>query len=78
MELQLAKTSLNAKPKKISLEKIEESLGKEQFFYFARENEHKDLIALQEYFEEKGHSVYMKEVRYGLGDLDYIYEVHIL
>ncbi len=78
MELLLAKPSLNAKAKKIKLEQIEDALKKERFFYFARENEHKDLLALQEYFEEKGYNVYMKEVKYGLGDLDYIYEVHIL
>lgn len=78
MELQLAKVSHSTKAKKIDLAKIEASLDKERFFYFAKENEHKDLIALQEYFEERGFSVYMKEVKYGLGDVDYIYEVHIL
>jgi len=78
MELKLAKTSVNAKAKKIKIEDIEKKLDKERFFYFDRENEHKDLIALQEHFEEKGYNVYMKEAKYGLGDLDYIYEVHIL
>ncbi len=78
MELQLAKKSLNAKAKKAKLEDIEAMLNKERFFYFARENEHKNLIALQEHFEERGFNVYMKEAKFGLGDLDYIYEVHIL
>jgi len=78
MELLLAKASVNAKAKKIKLEQIEDSLKKERFFYFARENEHKDLIALQEHFEAQSYNVYIKEVKYGLGDLDYIYEVHIL
>lgn len=78
MELKVARTLLEAKPKTITLEKIEQNLDKQRFYYFDRENEHKDLLALQEYFEEKGFSVHLKEVRYGLGDLDYIYELHIV
>jgi hypothetical protein len=78
MELKQAQTSLTAKPKKIKIEDIEKALKKERFFYLARENEHKDLIALQEHFEEQGFNVYIKEVKYGLGELDYIYEAHIL
>ncbi len=78
MELKLAKTTLTSKPKKITVEDIEKKLDKERFFYLDRENEHKDLNAFIEHFENKGYSVYMKEAKYGLGDLDYIYEVHIL
>ncbi len=78
MELKLAKSSVNAKVKKISLSQIEEKLDKQKFYYFARENEHKDLNALLEYFEDKGYTVYMREVKYGLGDGDFIYEVHII
>ena len=78
MELKLAKMSAATKTKKITLEQIEAHLSKEQFFYFDRENEHKDLLALKEHFEEKGHSVFLKEAKYGLSDLDYIYELHIL
>ena len=78
MELILAKKSMTSKAKKITLDKIEENLEQQQFYYFDRENEHKNLIALKEYFEEKGKSVFLREAKYGLGDLDYIYEVHIL
>jgi len=78
MELKLAKLTPTSKPKKITLEQIENKLDKERFFYFDRENEHKDLNALIEHFENEGYSVYMKEAKYGLGELDYIYEVHIL
>jgi len=78
MELKLAKTTPTSKVKKVTLEQIEDKLEKENFFYFDRENEHKDLNSLIEHFEEKGYSVYMKEAKYGLGELDYIYEVHIL
>ena len=80
MELKLARTELKAKPKKISIEKIEEEVKKEgnKIFYFDRENSHKDLMNLVDYFEERGYSVYFREVRYGLDENDYIYEVHIL
>jgi len=78
MEFKLAKPSVNAKSKKITLEQLEDKLNKESFFYLDRDNEHKDLNALLEHFEQKGHSVYMKEAKYGLGELDYIYELHII
>ncbi len=78
MELKLARTTLNAKPKTVTIEDIEKKLDKQRFFYFDRENEHKNIIAFTEYFEEKGFSVHLKEVKYGLADLDYIYEAHIL
>ena len=80
MELKLARTQLDAKPKTISLEKIEAAFAKDrqQIFYFDRENSRKQLIALVEFFEEKGLSVYHRTVRYGLDENDYMYEVHIL
>ena len=31
-----------------------------------------------EHFEEKGYSVYMREVKYGLDENEFIYEVHII
>ncbi|MDD3462236.1 MAG: HP0268 family nuclease [Sulfurospirillaceae bacterium] len=80
MELKLARTEINGKPKMIALEKIVETLEKDgqKIIYFDKENSHKDLVALVEYFENKGLSVYLREVKYGLGETDYMYEVHIL
>ena len=78
MKLKLARTSITTKPKTIELSKIEEDLEKKSIFYFDKENSHKDLKALIEYFEDKEYSVYMREVKYGLNDDDYIYEVHIV
>jgi len=80
MDLKLARTDLNAKPKKIDLAKIEEKVSKEDsvIFYFDRENSHKDLLALQDHFEAEGKSFYMSEVKYGLSDNDYMYQVHIM
>ncbi|QCD52050.1 HP0268 family nuclease [Campylobacter sp. RM16192] len=80
MELKLARNEIDAKPKTISIDKIEAAVNKDgqKIFYFDKENSHKQLIALIEYFEEKGLSVYHRTVKYGLDENDYMYEVHIL
>ena len=78
MKLKLARASLSAKPKLIELSKIEEDLEKKSIFYFDKENSHKELKSLIEYFEDKGFSVYMREVKFGLNDDEFIYEVHIV
>jgi hypothetical protein len=78
MKLKLARTTLKAKPKTIELTKLEEELPGKSIFYFDKENSHKELKELIEYFEQKGYSVYMREVKYGLDENEYIYEVHII
>ena len=78
MKLKLARASLSAKPKLIELSKLEEDLEKRSIFYLDKENSHKELKSLIEYFEEKGFSVYMREVKFGLNDDEFIYEVHIV
>ncbi len=78
MKLKLARTTLRAKPKMIDLNKIEDELANKSIFYFDKDNSHKDMIALIEHFEDKDYSVYMREVKYGLDDNEYIYEVHIV
>ena len=80
MDLKLARTLINEKPKTITLAKIEDAVKKEgqKFFYFDKENSHKQLISLVEYFEKKGLSVYYRTIKYGLDEADYMYEVHIL
>jgi len=80
MDLKFARTDLDAKPKKVDLAKIEAAVAKDDsiIFYFDRENSHKGLLALQDHFEEQGKSFYMSEVKYGLSDNDYMYQVHIM
>lgn len=80
MDLKFARTDVSAKPKKAELSKIEAAVEKESsvIFYFDRENSHKDLLELQDYFEAKGKSFYMSEVKYGLADSEYMYQVHII
>ncbi len=78
MEILLARATLNSKPKKIKIEDLEKKAQKERFFYLDRENEHKTLNELIEYFEERGFNIHLKEVKYALGELDFIYELHLV
>ncbi len=80
MELKLARAELNGKAKSTKIDKLVEQVEKEKqkIFYFDKDNSHKDLVELVEFFEEKDYNVYFREVRYGLDEKDYMYEVHIL
>ena len=79
MELKFARTDIDSKPKKADLAKIESVEKVESLiFYFDIENSHKDLLELQDHFEAKGKSFYMSEVKYGLSDNEYMYQVHII
>lgn len=80
MELKLARTEIDKKPKSIKLNKIEEEISKTDsiIYYFDRDNSHKDLLTLQDHIEAMGKSFYMREVKYGLSDNEYMYEVHII
>lgn len=80
MELLFARNELTEKPKKVQLDKIKEELQKsgEKIFYFDRDNSHKDMMALVDALEDEGFNVYFREVKYGLADEEYMYEVHAL
>jgi len=80
MELLYARNELTEKPKKVQLDKVKEELNKdgEKIFYFDRDNSHKDMMALVDALEDEGYNVYFREVKYGLADEEYMYEVHAL
>lgn len=78
MKLKLARASIESKPKVIEIDKIEEDLEKKSIFYFDKDNSHKELKAMIGHFEDKEFSVYMREVKFGLDDDQYLYEVHIV
>jgi hypothetical protein len=80
MKLKLAKQHTDGESKAITVKEIETMLKEKEsiILYFDQENAHKDLVSLVEKFEDKDYSVYLKEVKYGLDENDYIYEVHIL
>ncbi len=80
MKLKLAKNSKNDESKSLSLGEISDIVASEgqKIFYFDQDNSHKNLVSLVEHFEEKGLSVYLKEIKFGLDESEYMYEVHIL
>lgn len=80
MELKIARSEISGKGKPVKLEKLIEEVKKEEnkIFYFDKSNSHKDLMEAVQKFEEEGYAVYFNEIRYGLDDDDYMYQVHIL
>ncbi|TQV63996.1 MAG: hypothetical protein FNT15_01990 [Sulfurovum sp.] len=78
MKLKLARTAIGNKPKIIEIEKLEEDLEKRSIFYFDKDNSDKDIKGLIEYFTQKEFSVYAREIKFGLNQEDYLYEVHIV
>jgi len=78
MKLKLARTTLESKPKAIELTQIEASLDTQSIYYFDKDNSHKDIMAMMEYFEEQGCNVYMREIKYSMDEGEFLYEVHIL
>ena len=80
MQLKLARTELASKPKSVKIEDLQAQVEKsgQKIFYLDRENSQKDLVALVDFYDTKGFSVYQRIVRYGLNENEYMYEVHIL
>jgi GTP cyclohydrolase II len=81
MKLKLAKNKDTQEIKEVSIDEIEEQVKQDRMgaiLYFDQENSHKDLVEMVEVFEDKGYSVYLKEIRFGLDENNYMYEVHIL
>ncbi len=80
MDILLAREELTDKPKKITLSKLKEEVKETEnkIYYFDRENSHKNMMSLVDSFENDGYNVYFREVKYGLSDEEYMYEVHIM
>lgn len=80
MEILLARKELSSKPKKVKFEKLLDKLAvvDEEIFYFDRDNSHKNMMAIVDKFEESGYTVHFREVKFGLSDEEYLYEIHAL
>jgi hypothetical protein len=80
MEIKLARKDLKSAPKSVDLAYIDTELEKNDqiIFYFDKDNSHKTILDLVDVIREKGKSVYHREIRYGLDENDYLYEVHAL
>jgi len=80
MDILLARKELSAKPKKISVDKLKDEMKnhKNKLFYFDKDNSHKDMMSLIDAFEEENFTVHFREIKYGLEDDAYMYELHVL
>ena len=80
MDLKFARKEIEDKPQKVELAKIEAMVEKEKdlILYFDRDNSHKTMIELDDKFQSKRYNTHLREVKYGLADEEYIYEMHIL
>ena len=78
MELKLATTEANGKPKLISLNDIIKSAQTQgsATFYLDKDNSLKDLQKMKQTIEKDGKSVHLNELKYGLDS--YLYELHII
>ncbi len=76
MKLKLVSSSNNIIEKnyKDFLKKIKPN----SFFYFHKNTSYKDLKNLINKLEKQGYSVYFREVKYGLDESSYMYELHII
>ena len=81
MEYILAQTDVEAKQvKKITLEEMEQvsHSGKISIIYLDGENSEKDIMKLVAYFNKKNRNAYVREVKFGLDQNEYLYEIHII
>ena len=78
MDILLAREGIEEKPKKMSLTKIKEELKEvgEKIYYFDKDNSHKNMMGLVDSLEGAGYNAYFREVKYGLADEEYMYELH--
>ncbi|WP_456480006.1 HP0268 family nuclease [Nautilia sp.] len=76
MTLKLISTDNNIVEK--SYEEFLKEIKPNSFFYFHKETSYKDLKDLIDKLEADGYSVYFREVKYGLDENSYMYELHII
>jgi len=80
MDILIARDELTNKPEKMSLTKIKDELKElgQKIYYFDKENSHKNMMGLVDSLESAGYNAYFREVKYGLGEEEYMYELHAL
>ncbi len=80
MDILLAREKASSKPKKISVSSLKEQLNNktDKILYFDKDNTHKQMMNLVETFEKEDYTVHLREIKYGLGEDNYMYEIHFL
>jgi len=64
--------------KEISLEEFLKDVKSNSFYYFHKDTSYKNLKDLIDKLSEMGFNVYFREVKYGLDEGSYMYEMHII
>jgi hypothetical protein len=81
MTIKLAKEKLNLDAVEISFEDILSSLSENissKVFYFDQENSHKTILDLVDVISNEGYVVHNRELKFGLANNEYMYEIHVL
>ncbi|OPX26855.1 MAG: hypothetical protein B1H07_03340 [Campylobacteraceae bacterium 4484_166] len=80
MNILLAREELDQNPKKVTVESLKKQLDHktDKLFYFDKNNTHKQIMDLIESIEKDNYTVHFREIKYGLEEEDYMYELHVL
>jgi hypothetical protein len=80
MDILLARTEITSKPKSVNVDTLKKELEEcnDKLFYLDRENSHKDMMSLIDTFEDDDYTVHFREIKFGLEDESYMYELHVL
>lgn len=80
MDILIARNELDETPEKVTLTKIKDELKiiGEKIYYFDKENSHKNMMSLVDSLESEGYNIYFREVKFGLADNEYMYELHVV
>jgi hypothetical protein len=62
----------------LNFQQFLEQVESNQFYYFDRKSSYKTLKDIIDRLEEEGHSVYFRQVKYGLDEDAFLYEMHII
>ncbi len=80
MNIKIARKELESKPQEVEFDKLlqEAKESGQKIYYLDKDNSHKDMMDVVDKFENSGFNVYFREVKYGLDENDYMYEVHVV
>jgi len=80
MNILLARETADSKPKKITTNELKQQLNQkiDKIFYFDKDNTHKQMLDLVKLFEKENYTVHLREIKYGLDEDSFMYEIHFL
>ncbi len=84
MEVKLAKENFRADTESANItfdemyQAVKNNKQRGIVFYLDRDNSEKVIKKMENFFNDKQHSVFVRELKYSMDTKDYVYEVHIL